>query len=240
MILFANVFFLGTTLLLLPDWTLIEYAEFVGFFASYMVDHVGVMAEALVIFLSIFVLYLLKDRIKKVLGLEGITVFKFRLRDCLSCWTFAKPLVPIEIYIAKVEDLSSANLHRANNVFIEASLGFNEVVRTRVHNNVGAGCIFKEILQLNYDQGERDDEMLTISVKDQNITSYSTIAKLQLRGPEIEQLLEISAHGGDVVEKKLYSTSDREQGRIWLAITEIHEEEYEVERERSSWMWWRA
>ena len=44
----------------------------------------------------------------------------------------------------KVEDVRSGHMFNANDLFVEMYMGFNEPVKTRVHNNAGSSCVFKE------------------------------------------------------------------------------------------------
>eukprot|EP00435_Cladocopium_sp_Y103_P060543 s428_g22.t1 len=116
--------------------------------ADYTVDMV-LLALALCIVLRLLVAF--KERIALTLGLDHKQIFNCKMRDCLSCFT-ANRFRPIELLIWKVEDLPSSDIFHANNVFIEAYLGYNETMRTRVHNNAGSDCILKESVQLNFDE----------------------------------------------------------------------------------------
>lgn len=139
------------------------------------------------------------------------------------------------MYIAEVYELKAVNLHRANNVFLEVQLGFNETQRGRVHNSAGAAAVCKELFPLNLDEQEIEDEKLYIKVMDQNVAGAGLIGRCVLNGGEIQALLNV----GDIVEKKILSSGDREMGRMKLSINRIDEEEYEFHDDRSSWFAWR-
>ncbi|CAJ1373577.1 unnamed protein product [Effrenium voratum] len=106
-----------------------------------------------------------KERIALMLGLDHKQIFNCKARDCMSCFT-ANRFKAIELLIWKVEDLPSADLFAANNVFVEVYLGYNETTRTRVHNNAGSDCIFKESVQLNFDELAEMPEGFGVSVSE--------------------------------------------------------------------------
>merc|ERR1719460_2086122 len=109
------------------------------------------------------------------MGVDHKTLFRFKLRDLCGGSTVRA----IEVVLWKVEDLKAASPFLANNVFVEMNLGYNEVMKTRVHNNAGSNCILKESLQLNFD-AEEDEEPLFIFVKNQKVMGGSELARLEL------------------------------------------------------------
>merc|ERR1719253_330921 len=92
-----------------------------------------------------------KDKFAKLLGVDYKTVFRFKLRDLCPGGRRERA---IEIVIHKVEDLKAASVFAPNNIFIETHMGYNEPMKTRVHNNAGSSCIMKERIQFNFDDHE--------------------------------------------------------------------------------------
>merc|ERR1711924_269495 len=67
-------------------------------------------------------------------------------------------------------------------------MGYNEACKTRVHNNVGADCIFRESMQLNFDDNDEESKM-SIVVCNQDTMLSSTIAQRTFNNQEVRQLL---------------------------------------------------
>merc|ERR1719282_26268 len=133
----------------------------------WLAKHLLKFAASIVIIVVFCIAVAFKERIALMLGLDHQILFKCKFRDCLHCWSGAY-IRPIELYVWKVEDLSSADFFSANNVFLEFYLGHNEPMRTRVHNNAGSSCVVKETMQLNFDEDD-DDEILYIFVRNQKV-----------------------------------------------------------------------
>merc|ERR1740117_1966285 len=131
-------------------------------------------------FIIIFVFVVaFKDRFMKLAGIDHKTVFRFKLRDIFAGGTRA-----IAVDIWKVEDLPAASTFAPNNVFIEVFLGYNEPMKTRVHNNAGSSCTVKESLQLNFDQDE-DEEPLYLFVKNQKVMGAGELGRLELKAEDV-------------------------------------------------------
>jgi len=69
-------------------------------------------------------------------------------------------------------------------------MGFNEVMRTRVHNNAGAGCLLGEVMQLNFDPDDFNDK-LTIIVKNQDVISATTIGQLEFDAQDLQEIISV-------------------------------------------------
>ncbi|CAE7194775.1 RHM1, partial [Symbiodinium natans] len=142
-----------------------------------------------------------------------------KAKDCLNCWSTARfrpieaflmfcgrqelkgcrdlhvtqadPLCPCQLLIWKVEDLTSSDLFHANHVFIEAFMGYNETMRTRVHNNAGSDCILKESMQLNFDEDD-DEEKLFLFVQNQKVMGAQELARVEISSQAVKDLLKDS------------------------------------------------
>ncbi len=117
------------------------------------------------------------------------------------------------MYVYKVEELPSANLMSANNLFVELILGSNEIVKTRVRKGAGSSAVLKELLQVNYDPDD-EDEKLIVNVKSQDMLVASEVASLELSNRDINMI--ISLH--DVQQFRLFP-----QGKIWLGVSYVEE-----------------
>ncbi len=211
----GGVFLFFIIIAICPDWTTEEYFQYVGVGFSELGRHLGVFASSSVILLSFFLIFILRERIKILLGIEHIYVFKCSTRECLSCFLLSAPSRPIEVYIYKVEELPSASLMSANDLYVELGLGSNEKVRTRVRKAAGSSSVIKELLQLNYDDSEEDDK-LVISCKHQDVILASDIASLELSSMDINQIIAVN----DVQQFRLFP-----QGKIWLSINYVEDDE---------------
>lgn len=136
---------------------------------------------------GLFVAWRFKDRILAFIGIEHGALLVGDFRDWATCWSM-KRFHAMEIYILKVEGLPSVKITGENNVFCEASLGYNMEMRTRVHNGAGHRCVFKESFQLNFDPWDTDSR-LYISVKNQGLISEE-ISSVQIGAAKVRKLEE--------------------------------------------------
>lgn len=109
-------------------------------------------------------------------------------RDWATLWSM-KRFYPIEVFIWKVEGLPGMHLHQMNDVFVEVSCGYNNVMRTRVHDRAGHSCLFKESMQMNFDHFDKEN-MVTINIKNQDVVGSSDIASIQLGATQVHRLME--------------------------------------------------
>merc|ERR1712194_784396 len=174
------------------------------------------------ILLALFILLRFKERIALAAGVEHMTFFRLgRLNP------FHRPILhPIEIYVWKASDLPSGPVLKPNDVFLECHLGQNEPSRSRVHNNAGQGCVFKESFQLNVDEND-PTELFTILIRDQSLLTSSTLCKLQMKSAD---LLQIEAQTGGQGADFTYSPNFFQElklsprGKIWIRVAPIEDE----------------
>eukprot|EP00405_Crypthecodinium_cohnii_P031719 CAMPEP_0206523264 /NCGR_PEP_ID=MMETSP0324_2-20121206/67513_1 /ASSEMBLY_ACC=CAM_ASM_000836 /TAXON_ID=2866 /ORGANISM="Crypthecodinium cohnii, Strain Seligo" /LENGTH=295 /DNA_ID=CAMNT_0054017663 /DNA_START=266 /DNA_END=1154 /DNA_ORIENTATION=+ len=170
-----------------------------------------------------------KDRIAKLLGMDHKTLFRCKLRDFTTCFGPSR-FQPIELTVWKVDDLPSADPFAANNVFIEFYLGYNEPMRTRVHNNAGSGCTIKESMQLNFDEDDLD-ETLYIFVKDQKVVGTLELARAEIPTDQLRKMVAKSRHfgyaGRPAYTEDIYSEPIQliPRGQIWLRVAPIEDED---------------
>ncbi|CAK0814546.1 unnamed protein product [Prorocentrum cordatum] len=128
-----------------------------------------------------------KDKLMQLLGLDHQVLVNWKLRDALGC-VVGTHFRPIEVNIWKVEDLPPGDFFSANNVYVEMYLGYNEAVRTRVHNNAGNGCLLKETLQLNFDEGD-EEETLHVFVRSQRLLGVSDLGRAEVSAKDLRELI---------------------------------------------------
>lgn len=211
----AAVFIFLIIIAACPDWTIDEYFKYIGIGFEELGRHVSVFASSGVVLLVFFLAFVLRDRIKILLGVENIYLFKCSTRECLSCFLLSAPSRPIEVFIHKVEELPSASLMSANDLFVELTLGSNEKVKTRVRKGAGASAVIKELLQLNYDPEDEDDKLI-VGVKNQDMIMAQDIASLELSNRDINMIISI----GQVQQFALFP-----QGKVHLGISYVDDAE---------------
>eukprot|EP00392_Amoebophrya_sp_AT5.2_P003931 g3936.t1 len=245
----ANLVLLILVLGILPDWSLPEYIEWFGIGVAEAGRHLNTLASSGLILFCFFLLFVLRDRIKILLGIENQPLFRlqlqstdtyfevktyvelalrsrFSMKDVYSCCGFGSNDRAIEIYVHRVEELTSSSVMRANDLFVELALGDNERVRTRVHKQAGSGAriknktfqLMKETMQLNWDPSE-DEEKLFVYCKTQNLMGSSEVAHLELSNADVRQIIEQNDQSADVPQFKLFP-----QGKISLSICYVDEE----------------
>eukprot|EP00401_Gymnodinium_catenatum_P010433 CAMPEP_0117580046 /NCGR_PEP_ID=MMETSP0784-20121206/64969_1 /TAXON_ID=39447 /ORGANISM="" /LENGTH=302 /DNA_ID=CAMNT_0005380033 /DNA_START=36 /DNA_END=945 /DNA_ORIENTATION=+ len=215
----------------LPDWGYSDYIKVCLTFVAYLASHVMKFMDSIVLIIGFIFVVAFKDRIALLFGLDHKQLFRFKVRDCLTCWS-ASRFRAIQLEIYKLEDLPAGDILNANNVFLEMWLGYNEGMKTRVHMNAGSSCIMKETMQLNYDDEDEDDN-LHIFVKSQKMVGDAALARLDLTHKDVKELEEASAkkvQAGGQTTTSMWKETDFEciglnpRGNIWLRIGPVDEE----------------
>eukprot|EP00397_Hematodinium_sp_SG-2012_P030413 GEMP01032214.1.p1 GENE.GEMP01032214.1~~GEMP01032214.1.p1 ORF type:complete len:292 (-),score=26.88 GEMP01032214.1:902-1777(-) len=206
------VSFMGGILVILPDWDVISYLQQLVTFLGWFFSHLVKFALSMAILLIFLLVYMSRDRILTLLGMEHVTFCRFSWRDCLSCWSMHRFRV-IEVRIVKVDELPSQDLFTPNDVYVELHMGFNEVTRTRVHNNAGAGCLLGEVIQLNFDPDDPNDK-LTIIVKNQEVVLATMIGQVEFNAQTIREIISI----GEPQQFRLIP-----KGKVWVDIRYLEE-----------------
>lgn len=229
-----NAVFVGLIIHALPDWTLSKYLGTLAKFLATLLQQTLESAGSIAVIGAFCIAVAFKDRIAQLCGVDHKTLFRFKIRDCLSCFGGARHR-PIEVAVWKVEDLPSADLFSANNVFVELFLGYNEPMKTRVHNNAGSGCLIKESIHLNFDEDD-DEETLYIFVRNQKVMGTGDLARGEVSAAELKKDVE-AAEGREVHRMErgdaLWSGHNfREitlipRGKIWLQVRHIRDADYD-------------
>mmetsp|Transcript_36246 Transcript_36246/g.107680 ORF Transcript_36246/g.107680 Transcript_36246/m.107680 type:complete len:348 (+) Transcript_36246:98-1141(+) len=215
--LFTVMFTVG----ILPDWTVDQFIEYLGHFFAWVLKHL-VQCLICVLIILVFVLALkFRDRLLLASGIEHITFFRFSLSDLLG--TGRKR--PVEFFIWKVEDLvsSSGKMMKPNDVYIECHMGYNETMRTRVHNNAGSSCVIQESFQMNIDEAE-SSTLLTIIVKDQTWVASAELGRLMLSTREmcgIEDQTGKRRLSMEYDESCFVALELVPRGKIWIALKPV-------------------
>jgi hypothetical protein len=212
----------------LPDWGYSDYIKAVARFAAWFITHLLKGLSSIIIIVAAIFVIAFKDRILLLLGLDHHQLFKFKLRDCMSCFGQTR-FRPVDLSILKVEDLAAGDIFSANNVFIEVHLGYNEPQCTRVHINAGSSCMIKESLQLNYDEEDEDDHM-QIFIKNQKMVGAGGLARLELTADQVKDLESASRKKGSDPNMRWEENAFEPMrlyphGTIWLRVTPVDEED---------------
>mmetsp|Transcript_68653 Transcript_68653/g.108128 ORF Transcript_68653/g.108128 Transcript_68653/m.108128 type:complete len:305 (+) Transcript_68653:111-1025(+) len=210
----------------LPDWTFPMYLGVLAKSFGWLAGHVLKWATSLAMIIAFCFVVAFKERIALMLGLDHKQIFNCKMRDCLSCFA-ANRFRPIELLIWKVEDLPSSDIFHANNVFIEAYLGYNETMRTRVHNNAGSDCILKESVQLNFDEDD-EEEKLFLFVQNQKVMGAQELGRVEIGSDKMRQLLKDGQRRGGNIQwtDASFTTSFQliPRGQIWVTAVPVEEE----------------
>lgn len=225
---FANLIFLMFTIGVLPDWTVNEFIEYLVAFISWVLIHLEKLISSMAILFAFFLVLRFRERITVAAGLEHMTLIRFNFKDLFG---FSGKKRPVEIYIWKIEDLESARgkLVKPNDVYVECHMGYNEPMRTRVHNNAGSACVIKESFQLNIDESS-SSSLMTLLVKDQSLLASAEIARLILSTRELcgieeqtgKRRMSLSYDETCFVGLKLFP-----RGKVWLAIAPVEDADEE-------------
>mmetsp|Transcript_44927 Transcript_44927/g.106663 ORF Transcript_44927/g.106663 Transcript_44927/m.106663 type:complete len:341 (+) Transcript_44927:57-1079(+) len=218
----------------LPDWSVNQYVEYVAMGISWILEHMVKMIRCAAILAAFFLLFKFRERILVAAGLEHVTVFRFNWRD-LCGGAFAGRRRPIEVFIWKVEDVNSSagKVFKPNDLFVECHLGYNEPMRTRVHNNAGSSCVIKESFQVNMDESA-SSELMTVLVMDQALIHSSELARLSLSTREVCGIEDKTGKRVKSYEDFEYSDkyfaklSMMPRGEIWLAIAPVSQDDEEA------------
>lgn len=212
----------------LPDYTFANYLGIVAKCMGWMAAHMLKWAASLVMIIGFAIVVAFKERIALLLGVDHKQIFNCKARDCLSCWGSSR-FRAIEILIWKVEDLPSADLFSANNIFVEMYLGYNETMHTRVHNNAGSDCIIKESAHLNFDEDD-SDEKLVLFVRNQQVVGAQELARKEFSAEELQKLL--AKARGSPEQRVAWNNESFDgpiqlmpRGRIWLKVMPVEVEE---------------
>lgn len=213
---------LAFTVLVLPDWTFNEYLVHLFLALCWVLEHIESLIQSGALMFIMFVLFKFRERIAKASGMDYVTFFRFGWRDIVGLPSKRRP---IEIFIWKVEGIDSSvgSLVRPNDLFIEAHMGYNEPMRTRVHNQAGSGCIIGESFQMNVDESSSTD-LMTLFVKDQHLISSTEIARVNLG---VGEILAIEEKTGKQTTDLTYdehcflAVDLQPRGRMWIAIAPV-------------------
>jgi len=224
----VNAAWLYLVIAWLPDYTFGNYLGIVAKCMGWMAAHVLKWASSLIMILAFAIAVAFKDRIALLLGVDHKQIFNCKARDCLSCFGSSR-FQAIEILIWKVEDLPSADLFSANNIFVEMYLGYNETMHTRVHNNAGSDCIIKESAHFNFDEDDLD-EKLVLFVRNQQVVGAQELARKEISAQDLREMLsKARASNNQRVAWSNESFGDSIQlmprGRIWLKVMPVEVEE---------------
>lgn len=226
---FFNTGMLYAVILWLPDWDYKDYMKALTAGGLFLAKHIVKYMTSIVMIVAFCFVVSFKERIAKMLGLDHRTLFRFKLRDICNCGVHNTRA--IEIYLWKAEDLPSAQMFSANNVYIETFLGYNEPQKSRVHNNAGSSCILKEVIQLNFDDTDQE-ECLYLFVKNQKVMGSSELGRLQELRPD--QVKEWEAECLSKCQGKMPEWGNADhfkevelipRGRIWLHIRPLNDED---------------
>lgn len=223
-----NALFMFLVLTWLPDWSYQDYMVTALNGLAFLAKNLLNFLSSLVIIVAFVFVVCFKDRIALMLGLDHQAVFKCKLRDCMTCCSDAR-FRPIELSIWKVDDVTSSDILSANHVFVEVFLGYNESMSTRVHNNAGSGCAFKESLQLNFDEDD-DEDTLYVFVRSQKVVGSSTLARAEITAEKLKAMV---MRGGIANSPVRWDSSFFGEplnliprGKVWLRARAIEDEEY--------------
>lgn len=227
-----NLLFLGLVIHWLPAWDVASYLKVLATTILAALQHILDCASSIAVIVAFCVAVAFKDRIAQLFGFDHRTLFRFKMRDCLTCWGPAR-FRPIELAIWKVEDLASADLFSANNVFVEFYLGYNEVMKTRVHNNAGSGCVLKEHIHLNFDEND-EEEKLYIFVRNQKVMGTSEVAHTEISTEELKNMVQAAEAWGEQAQTQWSDDFFREpsslipRGKLWLHAKPLRDEDYSL------------
>lgn len=219
----ANLVMIYLVIKWLPDWEISDYVKCGLRLALFMAKNAVKFTTSIAMIAVFIFVVAFKDRILRLMGIDHKTIFRFKLRDIFNMGGTSTRA--IELVIWKVEDLPAAQMFSPNNVFVEVNLGYNEPMKTRVHNNAGSNCIMKETIQLNFDENE-DEEFLYLFVKNQKVMGAGELARAELK-PDLLFALEQKYKNMPVEFREDCFEQQKlmPRGTIWLRVREIDDEE---------------
>lgn len=207
----------------MPDWDFKDYMQCVLTTVKYLASHAAKFVVSIAIIVAFVVVVTFRDRFMKIAGIDDKTLVRFKLRDVFG----AGNMRPIELQILKVEELQNKNMFAPNNVFVQTNLGYNEPMKTRVHNNAGTYSTIKESLQMNFDD-EEEEEALYIYVKNQKVVGAEELGRLELTPKDIldlEKASEARRKSGMWDQNAFIDKPLLPRGRIWLRIQAVVDED---------------
>ncbi|CAE7707831.1 hypothetical protein AK812_SmicGene30007 [Symbiodinium microadriaticum] len=228
---YLNVFILVFTIGVLPDWTVNQFCVYFVGFVDWVLIHTAKLITSLSILFAFYVVFRFRNKIAIATGLEHITLIRFNWRDLFGLRSRQRP---IEVFIWKVEGLQSASskFTKPNDLFVECHMGYNEPMRTRVHNNAGSEAVIRESFQLNIDENS-PDTLMTLLAKDQSLLTNSEIARLTLSTRELCGIEDQTGKRRSTFsydEDSFLELSLNPSGKIWIAVAPVDEA---AEEERS-------
>jgi hypothetical protein len=215
-----NFFILAITL------SVLDFVEFNDLFfdvvkvIEVVISSTQQVLVACVGFIVVIFLWKFKDRILEAIGVDNPQMVIGEFRDWATCWSM-KRFSPIELFIWKVEGLPGIHLHQFNDVFIEVACGYNNVMRTRVHEKAGHTCLFKESMQLNFDKVDSEN-MFHIEVKNQDVMGASDIASLTMGASKVRELLEPKGEGLAATNRTVGWNSEAGVKSAWADSRFLH------------------
>lgn len=220
---YFNVFLILFTLGILPDWTVNEFVVYLVGFIDWVLVHTEKLITSFSILFCFYLVFRFRHRIALATGLEHITLIRFSWRDIFG---FGRRR-PIEVFIWKVKGLQSASskLTKPNDLFVECHMGYNEPMRTRVHNNAGSEAVIRESFQINIDENAADT-LMTLLVKDQSLLANSEVARVTLSTRElcgIEDQTGKRRSTFSYTEDSFLELTLSPSGTIWLAVAPVDE-----------------
>lgn len=225
---YCNLIILMITIGTLPDWTVNEFVNYFVLFVSWILIHLEKMITSAGIIFGFLLVLRFRERIALAAGMEHVTVFRWSWKDLFSNGKNR----PVEVFIWKVEGLQSSGgkVVKLNDIFVECHMGYNEPMRTRVHNNAGSACEFKESFQMNIDETQPSC-LMTLLIKDQNLLTSQVLGRLMLSTRELcgiedqtgKRRVEFTYNNDCFVPLTLLPT-----GQIWLAIAPVDDADEET------------
>ncbi|CAK9094722.1 Uncharacterized protein SCF082_LOCUS44508 [Durusdinium trenchii] len=221
---YFNVFIILFTLGILPDWTVNEFVVYLVGFIDWVLVHTEKLIMSFSILFCFFLIWRLRHKIALATGLEHITLIRFSWRDLCG---FGVRQRPIEVFIWKVQGLQSASskITKPNDLFVECHMGYNEPMRTRVHNNAGSEAVIRESFQLNIDENAADT-LMTLLVKDQSLLANSEVARVTLSTREICGIEDQTGKRRSTFsydQESFVELTLMPSGTLWLAVAPVDE-----------------
>jgi len=224
-VIYLDLFILMFTIGVLPDWTVNEYIRQTIDFVSWVLIRLEKLIVSFCILMGLFLMVRFRERLFMAAGMEHVTVFRWNWRDVFG-WSARTR--PVEVCIWKVEGLfSSSKKLKANDVYVECHMGYNESVRTRVHNNAGSSCLIRESFQLNIDENAAST-LMTLLVKDQALVASTELGRLMISTRELCGIEDQTGKRriiSDYSEQNFVSLDLSPSGKIWIAITPVDDSE---------------
>lgn len=215
-----NVGGLGLLIYACPNWTVDQFIVQVGLFFLWILRHAEKFCVSALIIFVFYILFRQRQKIYSAMGVENSHFLRMDIKDVVMC---ARPRT-LELFVWKAEELPGADLLKPNDVFLQVHFSYNGGPKTRVHNNVGSQCVFRESIQLNFDDNDEDSKM-TVWVCNQDSLASSTIGMKVFSNDEVRQLLSASASssGGFTEWHDAYFEEIKlnPSGKVWLRLADV-------------------